>query len=111
MSSGSEVALILDAQRALSERGVRARAVSMPSMELFARQPEAYRNEVLPPGVPRLAIEAAHPMPWYRWVGADGVVMGLERFGASAPYTRVYEELGLTTEKVIEAAGALAAGA
>jgi len=111
ISSGSEVALILDAQRALSERGVRARAVSMPSMELFARQPEAYRNEVLPPGAPRLAIEAAHPMPWYRWVGADGVVMGLERFGASAPYTRVYKELGLTVEKVIEAAGALAAGA
>jgi transketolase len=56
---------------------------------------------VLPPGVKRLSIEAAAPESWYRWVGLDGVVMGLERFGASAPYERIYEELGLTVDKIV----------
>jgi transketolase len=109
LSSGSEVALVLAAQEQLAAQGVRARAVSMPSHELFAAQPEAYRREVLPVGVPRVAIEAAHPMPWYRWVGQDGVVLGLERFGASAPYARIYEELGLTVDKLVEAAKKVAA--
>lgn len=109
MSSGSEVALVLDAAKQLAAEGIRARAVSVPSMELFAKQDAAYRAEVLPAGVPRIAIEAAHPMPWYRLVGEAGVVIGLERFGASAPYQRVYQELGLTVEKLVAAArGALA---
>jgi transketolase len=76
----------------------------MPSHELFARQDQAYRDSVLPPGVPRVAIEAGHPMSWYRWVGENGVVLGLERFGASAPYERIYEELGLTVDKLVETA-------
>ena len=109
MSSGSEVALVLAAAEKLAEKGVRARVVSMPSHELFAHQEPAYRNEVLPRGVPRVAIEAAHPMSWYRWVGADGVVLGIERFGASAPYERLYEELGLTVEKLVAAAEAVIA--
>jgi transketolase len=104
MSSGSEVALILSAAEELATRGVRARVVSMASQELFARQPEAYRDEVLPRGVPRVAIEAAHPMSWYKWVGLDGVVIGIERFGASAPYERIYVELGLTADKIVAAA-------
>ena len=59
---------------------------------------------MLPDGVPRLAIEAAHPMSWYRWVGEDsGVVLGLERYGASAPYEKIYEELGLTVDRIVEA--------
>jgi transketolase len=103
MSSGSEVALILKAHLKLKEQGIRTRVVSMPSHELFERQDDAYRSSVLPAGVKRLAIEAAHPMSWYRWVGLDGVVMGLERFGASAPYERIYEELGLTVDKIVEA--------
>jgi transketolase len=107
MGSGSEVGLVLDAAKRLAGEGVRARAVSVPSMELFAAQDAAYRATVLPPGVPRVAIEAAHPMPWYRLVGDTGVVLGLERFGASAPYQRVYEELGLTVDKLVEAARAL----
>ena len=107
MSSGSEVALVLEAQKRLAADGVRARAVSMPSMELFAAQPADYRASVLPPGSKRIAIEAAHPMSWYRWVGDDGVVIGLERFGASAPYAKVYEELGLTVEKLVAAAKGL----
>jgi transketolase len=107
LSSGSEVALVLEAERRLAADGVRARVVSMPSMELFAQQDAAYRNEVLPSGVPRVSIEAAHPMSWYRWIG-DGVALGVERFGASAPYQRIFEELGITVDKVVDAARRLA---
>jgi len=108
ISSGSEVALILAAHEKLTAQGIRSRVVSMPSHELFARQSARYRAEVLPPGVPRVAVEAGHPMSWYRWVGDDGVVLGLERYGASAPYERIYEELGLTVDKVVAAATNLA---
>jgi transketolase len=108
MSSGSEVALILAAQQKLEAEGIAAAVVSMPSHELFARQDQAYRDSVLPPGVPRIAIEAAHPMSWYRWVGSNGVVLGLERYGASAPYERIYEELGLTVDRLVETARGLA---
>jgi len=104
MSSGSEVALVLDAQKKLEADGVRARAVSMPSHELFARQDETYRNSVLPRGVKRIAMEAAHPMSWYRWVGDDGVILGIERFGASAPAARIFTELGFTVDRIVETA-------
>ncbi|HET7458552.1 MAG TPA: transketolase, partial [Gemmatimonadaceae bacterium] len=104
MSSGSEVALVLEAQKRLEAEGIRARAVSMPSMELFTAQPAEYHDSVLPPHVPRVAIEAAHPMSWQKWVGSDGVVLGIDRFGASAPYTKIYEELGLTVDKLVAAA-------
>jgi len=104
MSSGSEVALILDAQTKLEAEGIRARAVSMPSHELFAAQSAEYRSQVLPAGVKRIAIEAAHPMSWYRWVGSDGVVIGIDRFGASAPFANIYKGLGLTVDKLIETA-------
>ena len=104
MSSGSEVALILDAQRKLEADGIRARAVSMPSHELFARQDEAYRNSVLPKGVKRIAMEAAHPMSWYRWVGDDGVILGIERFGASAPGATILTHFGFTVDRVVETA-------
>jgi transketolase len=104
MSSGSEVSIILAAHEKLVAQGVRSRVVSVPSHELFARQDEEYRASVLPPGIPRVAIEAAHPMSWYRWVAAGDVVMGLERYGASAPYERIYEELGLTVDRVVEEA-------
>ena len=102
MASGSEVAIVLQAQEKLSALGTRARVVSVPSLELFAEQPKAYRDHVLPPRViHRIAVEAAHPMPWYRWVGDAGAVIGLERFGASAPYERIYQELGLTPDHVV----------
>lgn len=104
VASGSEVALVIEAQARLEAEGVRARAVSMPSHELFAAEDSSYRASVFPDGVPRIAVEAAHPMSWYRWVGDNGVVLGLERFGASAPYTRLYEELGLTVDKIVAAA-------
>jgi transketolase len=104
MSTGSEVSLILDAQKKLEADGIRSRAVSMPSQELFARQDQAYRDSVLPKGVKRLAIEAAHPMSWYRWVGDDGIIIGLERFGASAPAPVIYTHLGITADRVVESA-------
>ena len=108
MSSGSEVALVLEAQTKLADQGIRARAVSMPSHELFAAQSAEYRESVLPRDVKRVAIEAAHPMSWYRWVGADGVILGIDRFGASAPYADIYKGLGLTVDKLVETARKLA---
>jgi transketolase len=88
----------------LETDGIRARAVSMPSHEIFARQDESYRNSVLPKGVRRIAMEAAHPMSWYRWVGDDGVILGLERFGASAPAATIYTQLGITVDRMVETA-------
>ena len=104
MGTGSEVELVLAAYEKLKADGRRLRAVSMPCLEYFAHQPQSYRDSVLPPGVPRVAIEAAAPQSWYRWVGEDGTILGIERFGASAPYQRVYQELGLTVDRVIDAA-------
>jgi transketolase len=108
MSSGSEVALVLEAQQKLEAQGIRARVVSMPSHELFAAQSSDYQASVLPPGIKRVSIEASHPMSWQRWVGSDGVALGLHRFGASAPYKQIYEHLGLTVDKLVETAAQLA---
>ncbi len=105
IGTGSEVHLALAAQEGLAERGIRARVVSMPSWELFDAQPPEYRARVLPPDVPaRLAIEAAVPMGWERYVGPQGAVMGLDRFGASAPYKVLMEKFGFTPEAVVERA-------
>ena len=104
MATGSEVELILGAYEKLKAEGRRPRAVSMPSLEYFVRQPQDYRDAVLPPGVPRVAVEAAAPQSWYRWVGEHGAIIGLERFGASAPYQRIYQELGLTVDRVVDTA-------
>ena len=107
MASGSEVQIVLDAQHALADGGIHARVVSVPSLELFAEQPASYRELVLPSASLRLAIEAGHPMSWYRWVGDAGEVIGLERFGASAPYRQLYENFGLTADAVVARARAL----
>jgi transketolase len=109
MGTGSEVELVLAAYERLTADGRRLRAVSMPCLEYFAKQPQAYRDSVLPPGVPRVAIEAASPQSWYRWVGEGGTILGIERFGASAPYQRIYKELGLTVDGVVAAAERLLA--
>jgi transketolase len=101
VASGSEVHVIIRAQEVLKAQGIHARVVSMPSLEVFARQVEEYREQVLPSGVRRIAVEAAHPMSWYELVGDRGAIIGLERFGASAPWQRVYQELGLTAENVV----------
>jgi len=108
VGTGSEVELILSAYERLKADGRRPRAVSMPCLEYFARQPETYRAGVLPPDVPVLAVEAGSPQPWYRWVGPSGAILGIERFGASAPYQRIYKEFGLTVDDVVARARNLA---
>jgi transketolase len=107
MATGSEVELILGAYEQLKAEGRRPRAVSMPCLEYFAKQPEAYRDSVLPPGVRRIAVEAAAPQSWYRWVGETGVIIGIDRFGESAPYQRIYREFGLTVDNVVAEARTL----
>lgn len=105
LASGSEVALALAALAALAERGVAARVVSFPSWELFALQPQEYRDSVLPPRVrARLAIEAGVAQGWERWVGDQGDCISVETFGASAPPQVVFQQYGFTVEHVVERA-------
>jgi transketolase len=104
MASGSEVHIALAAQASLAEEGLAARVVSMPSWELFDAQPQAYRDSVLPPAVTaRVSIEAGVTIGWERYVGPQGKIIGLNRFGASAPYQEIYQHLGLTAEAVVDA--------
>jgi transketolase len=101
IATGSEVALAVDAARRLAEAGRRVRVVSMPCSSVFDAQPRPYRDEVLPPGVPRVAIEAGVRDGWWRYVGADGAVIGIDSFGASAPAKKLFEHFGFTPENVI----------
>jgi len=111
MATGSEVHLALESATALEKKGVAARVVSMPSWELFEAQEQSYRDSVLPPHLrARLAIEAGSPVGWHRWVGLDGDVIGIERFGASAPYKTIFEKFGFTIENVTSRAMALVQG-
>jgi transketolase len=108
MGSGSEVAVADDARRLLEEDGLRVRLVSMPCLDRFAEQDAAYRDSVLPPSVrARVAVEAASPLGWHRWVGDDGDVVAMEGFGASAPAKQLYEHFGFTGEVVAERARAV----
>jgi transketolase len=108
IGTGAEVHLALAAQAALGQAGVRARVVSMPSWELFQDEPAEYRETVLPRAVLRLlAVEAGATLGWERWVGTAGAVVGLDRFGASAPGEVVLKELGFTVEHVLARARAL----
>jgi transketolase len=108
IATGSEVQLIVAAQAALAKEGVRARAVSMPSWELFEAESPEYRESVLPRAVSRrLAVEAGATFGWERWVGSAGAVVGIDRFGASAPGETVLKELGFTVEHVLARARAL----
>ncbi len=107
IATGSEVALAMDAADALAADGIGARVVSMPSWELFAAQPQSYRDSVLPPTVTaRVAIEAGVTLGWERWVGSHGRVIGLDRFGASAPANVLFEQFGFTVENVVAQAKA-----
>ncbi len=108
IATGSEVHVALEAGRKLAEEGINARVVAMPSFELFLAQPEGYREEVLPKEVrARVAVEAGCPLGWERFVGLDGVVLGISRFGASAPGSVVVEKLGISVEAVVSAAKAV----
>ncbi len=105
IASGSEVAIALEAYGRLSAEGISARVVSMPSWDLFEEQPQSYRDEVFPPSVAaRLAIEAASPLGWERYVGPKGAVIGMTRFGASAPYKVLAEKFGFTATNVVQRA-------
>jgi transketolase len=105
IATGSEVALALESAKQLAEKGIRARVVSMPSWELFDEQPREYRESVLPPAIrKRLAIEAAAPFGWHKYVGLEGETHGVERFGASAPYKDLAKAFGFTPEVVVERA-------
>lgn len=102
MASGSEVVLIVEAGLRLAAEARNVRLVSFPSWELFTAQDASYRELVLPTRVKkRLAVEAGVSQGWERWVGADGTVLGVDRFGASAPYERIYREFGLTVENIL----------
>jgi transketolase len=102
IASGSEVSVAVEAYEKLMADGVAARVVSMPSWDLFENQPQAYKDEVFPPAVTaRLAVEAASPLGWDRYVGPKGGVIGLNRFGASAPYKVIAEKLGFTAANVV----------
>jgi len=108
IGTGSEVSLTVAAREKLAESKIQARIVSMPSWELFDAQPREYRDMVLPPSVrPRLAVEAALPQGWHRYVGDGGDILGVERFGASAPGPVVMEKLGFTVDNVMHRALAL----
>jgi transketolase len=108
IGSGSEVSLLIGARQKLAADKIQARIVSMPSWRLFDEQPAEYRDAVLPPSLRvRLAVEAALPLGWHRYVGERGDVIGVERFGASAPGNVVMERYGFTVENVVERARAL----
>jgi transketolase len=108
IATGSEVAPTLQAGEALAGEGTRVRVVSMPCIELFEAQSAEYRDGVIPPSVSaRLAIEAGVPLSWWKWVGSGGDVLGIERFGASAPGTTVLEQLGFAPESIAARARSL----
>ncbi|WP_027093188.1 transketolase [Cohnella thermotolerans] len=103
IATGSEVQLAVASQKALAEQGIHVRVVSLPSWDLFDKQPQEYRDSVIPKTIKaRLAIEMAHPFGWDRFVGDSGAVMGIDKFGASAPGDRVIKEYGFTVENVVE---------
>jgi transketolase len=104
IGTGSEVSIALEAARKLAAEAIRVRVVSLPSWEIFDRQPAAYRDRVLPPDIRnRVAVEAGIRLGWEHYVGLDGAVVGMDRFGASAPGDVLYQKFGLTVEKVVEA--------
>jgi len=105
MATGSEVSMALEAARQLKDMGIHSRVVSMPSWELFDMQPPDYRESVLPSSITRrLSVEAGRSLGWQRYTGPKGISIGVDRFGASAPWEQVYESLGINVENIIQAA-------
>ena len=111
IATGSEVSIALEAHNQLTREGVASRVVSMPCWDLFQAQPQSYKDMVLPPGVKaRISVEAGSPLGWERYVGLEGAVIGLNRFGASAPGEIVMRELGFTPEHIVKVAKSILAG-
>ena len=108
IATGSEVELAVEAKTKLNEQGVKVRIVSMPSTNIFDEQPQEYKESVLPKNIlKRVAVEAGVTLGWYKYVGLEGRVIGLDRFGASAPYKTLYKEFGITTDAIVEAVNSL----
>ena len=108
IATGSEVELVVEAKTKLNEQGVKVRIVSMPSTNIFDEQPQEYKDSVLPKNIlKRVAVEAGVTLGWYKYVGLEGRVIGLDRFGASAPYKTLYKEFGITTDAIVEAVNSL----
>jgi transketolase len=107
LATGSEVAIALAAQKALAAEGIATRVVSMPCTNVFDRQDAAWREAVLPRGLPRAAIEAGITDFWRKYVGLEGAVIGLDRFGESAPAADVYKFLGIDAEHLVAAVKAI----
>jgi len=105
IASGSEVHIAIEAAKTLGQKGIPCRIVSMPSRELFDKQPESYRRDVLAPEIKtRIAIEAGRTQGWWRYVGEKGDVVGIDHFGASAPYKVLYQQFGITADRLVEKA-------
>ena len=102
IATGSEVGLAMQAQEILRTQGKSVRVVSMPCTSLFDRQDKSWQEKVLPSGIKRIAIEAGHPDLWWKYVGLDGAIVGINRFGESAPAAAVYKALGVTVERIVE---------
>jgi transketolase len=107
IATGSEVMLATQAGARLSDLGVAARIVSMPSTTVFDRQDRSWRESVLPKGPPRIAIEAGVTAGWWKYVGLEGAVVGVDRFGESGPGDAVFAHLGLTVDRIVETARAV----
>ena len=108
IATGSEVELAVEAKAKLNEQGVKVRIVSMPSTNIFDEQPQEYKESVLPKNIlKRVAVEAGVTLGWYKYVGLEGRVIGLDRFGTSAPYKTLYKEFGITTDAIVEAVNSL----
>ncbi|MGY0040037.1 transketolase-like TK C-terminal-containing protein [Pedobacter sp. NJ-S-72] len=108
MATGSEVALILDAQAKLKESGIAARVVSMPSWELFEKQDAAYKEKVFPKAIrKRLAVETGSPLGWHKYVTDEGDIIAMHTFGESAPAEELYKVFGFTIDNVVAKAKAL----
>ena len=108
IATGSEVELAVEAKAKLNEQGVKVRIVSMPSTNIFDEQPQEYKESVLPKNIlKRVAVEAGVTLGWYKYVGLEGRVIGLDRFGASAPYKTLYKKFGITTDAIVEAVNSL----
>jgi transketolase len=104
VAAGAEVWPILQVAADLKKEGISARVISMPSFRIFEEQPEAYKQQIFPDHLPKLAVEAGAPMCWWKYVGRHGDVIGLERFGASSPGPKVYEELGFSPANIMKRA-------
>jgi transketolase len=103
IATGSEVSIAIAAQQLLAAEGIAVRVVSMPSTDVFDKQEASWRAQVLPKGMPRVAVEAGVTAFWHKYVGLDGAVVGIDTYGESAPAGELFKYFGLTAEKVVQA--------